>query len=288
MITTCTRRSTRYVYSNYDLVRNPGVLMRLVYHVQSRCNNKQRSRAPPRAVTMGNSCGSACGATRRIKTPDLENSVEVIQRSAERVETASGSNTLKRVNQYKMEDKLGQGAYGAVYRAFDERTGEVVAIKVMEKGELRKKMQGFSHVAGGKPGLSKPAAQGTGVSMSILKEIAVMKRVRHPNCVHLFEVIEDLVGDRIFLVMELLVGGEVMAKDNLPNGLAYLDEENARAVFRDLLDGLECTHHLVFRVHPTQLALSYLSLGPCPPREAATVHARRPTWQRHSAPGHQA
>ena len=69
-----------------------------------------------------------------------------------------------------------------------------------------------------------------------------MKRVAHPNCVRLFEVIDDPVGDRIFLVMDLLLGGEVLSPSNLPPGQAYLNEEDALEVFRDLLDGLEYLH----------------------------------------------
>ena len=180
---------------------------------------------------MGAACSCGKSAARRREAKNGSDD-EVIEHEVERIETKSGSSVLTRVNQYKMEAMLGKGAFGAVYRASDTAQGDVVAVKVMEKGELRKKTKQ----------LGRPKPQGTMVSMTILKEIAVMKRVRHPNCVHLFEVIDDPMGDRIFLIMEMLSGGEVMAEDNLPAEKTFLEEWIARSVFRDLIDGLEYLH----------------------------------------------
>ena len=174
--------------------------------------------------------GNTCGKPQRRREFD-SGEASVLENSLEKIETKSGTSVISRVNQYKIADVLGKGAYGAVYRAVDTARGDVVAIKVMEKGELRKKTKQI-----GRP---QPQSQ---VATTILREIAVMKRVRHVNCVHLFEVIDDPLGDRIFLVMELLQGGEVMAEANLPPDQAHLDEPTARFIFRDLLDGLEYLH----------------------------------------------
>ena len=38
------------------------------------------------------------------------------------------------------------------------------------------------------------------------REIAIMKKINHPHCVQLFEVIDDPKTERLFLVMELLTG----------------------------------------------------------------------------------
>ena len=155
----------------------------------------------------------------------------VRERSLERFETANRG--LKAVNQYSVERLLGKGTFGAAYSAVDDDKRERVAIKMIEKGELRKKMHGYRKARN---------AQSTAVTSTVLKEIAVMKRVQHPNCVRLFEVIDDPKGGRIFMVMELLLGGEVMAEDNLPVDQPHLSEAQARAVFRDLLNGLEYLH----------------------------------------------
>ena len=184
-----------------------------------------------------------CSTSKQARRGAGDGDEDVVERSIERIETRRGGGgagggkdgDIARVNQYKIEAFLGKGAFGAVYRAVDEVRNEMVAVKVMNKAELRKKSKAIG-------GRGPPKPKETGVSMTLLKEIAVMKRVQHPNCVRLFEVIDDAMGDRMFLIMELLTGGEVMAPGNLPAGQEYLDEAQARAVFRSLLDGLEYLH----------------------------------------------
>ena len=179
--------------------------------------------------------GAACSCRRR-RVRDVDDVRKVEERTVETIERKAGSMTLARVNQYRMEQVLGKGSFGAVYRASDMARGDAVAVKVMDKAELRKKMK----QVGNKPQQLMP--QGTIVSNSILKEIAVMKRVRHAHCACLFEVIDDPLGDRIFLVMELLLGGQVMDEPNLPTNQSFLEEWMARSVFRNLLDGLHYLH----------------------------------------------
>jgi len=67
-----------------------------------------------------------------------------------------------------------------------------------------------------------------------------MKKIDHPNIVKLYEVVCDPQGDHIFLVMELLQGGDVMHPSNL-DGRTCLSEAEARFVMQDVLSGL---HHL--------------------------------------------
>ncbi|KOO34539.1 calcium calmodulin-dependent protein kinase kinase 1 [Chrysochromulina tobinii] len=178
--------------------------------------------------------GAGCSCRRERR--DVDNVRRVEERTVETIERKAGSMTLARVNQYRMEQVLGKGSFGAVYRASDMARRDAVAVKVMDKAELRKKMKQL----GNKPQELMP--QGTIVSNSILKEIAVMKRVRHAHCACLFEVIDDPLGDRIFLVMELLLGGQVMDEPNLPANQTFLEEWMARSVFRNLLDGLQYLH----------------------------------------------
>jgi len=131
---------------------------------------------------------------------------------------------LERVNQYQIKKLLGKGAYGAVYQAADDN-GELVAIKVLDRSLLKRK-----------PMMQKKALEDE------MREIAVMKRVNHPHCVQLFEVIDDAEHDRTFLILELLRGGHVMDEQNLPPSMNYLPETCARVVFRELLLGLEYLH----------------------------------------------
>ena len=181
-----------------------------------------------------------CGpSSQRRRSVVLTSVVE--EHTAETIETKKDSNTLTRVNQYKIERVLGKGAFGEVYLALDQNH-ETVAVKVMDKGELRKKSKQLGKPAMKRPGAKPAADAGPSVSEQILREIATMKRVQHPNCVRLFEVIDDALGDRMFLIMEFLDGGEVLTKKNLPEGADSLAEEHALEIFRDLLDGLEYLH----------------------------------------------
>lgn len=63
--------------------------------------------------------------------------------------------------------------------AVDKRTGQHVAIKVIDKQHSRED------------------------NVSVDVEIAILKRVRHPNVIALFDVHEGMA--KIFLVMELYV-----------------------------------------------------------------------------------
>lgn len=74
--------------------------------------------------------------------------------------------------------ELGRGAGGKVKLAEDQKNGEMVALKIVEKqvrGRLGADMttQRQKHL------------------FKIQKEIAIMKKCRHPNVVSLKEVLED-------------------------------------------------------------------------------------------------
>ena len=75
--------------------------------------------------------------------------------------------------------------HGSVRRAFDARTGERVAVKIVPREERRR--------------LGEPALAGE----KVRREIAVMKKAVHRNVVQLKEVIDDPRSQKIFLVLEL-------------------------------------------------------------------------------------
>ena len=57
--------------------------------------------------------------------------------------------------------------------------------------------------------------QGTGTALDgVLKEIGVMKQLQHPNCVQLWEVIDDPAHNHMYLVMEFIEGGDLAAPIN--------------------------------------------------------------------------
>lgn len=78
---------------------------------------------------------------------------------------------------YKRLDVLGEGAYGIVYKAQHLKTGEIVAIKKVKFEE-------------------------DGVPSTAIREISLLKNLKHPNVVELKEAIFE--GDRLYLVFEYL------------------------------------------------------------------------------------
>lgn len=89
------------------------------------------------------------------------------------------------VGNYTFLRTIGHGQFGKVKLAVHNKTKTKVAIKVIKKGGIDE-----------------------GASKFILREIQIMKRLRHPNIIQLYEVIDTEA--RLFLVMEYASGGEVM------------------------------------------------------------------------------
>ena len=146
--------------------------------------------------------------------------------------TMDADDLVTQVNQYKMGKVLGQGTYGIVYQARgalrSASTGTPqgaqleVAVKVLNRSVLRRKKVG----------------KGTALD-GVLKEIGVMKKLRHPHCVQLFEVIDDKDKDCMYLVMEFVAGGDLNRP--IKRGEA-VSEATLRGWMRDVVLGLEHLH----------------------------------------------
>jgi serine/threonine protein kinase len=125
----------------------------------------------------------------------------------EEFDEASGN--VVKVNQYTLGRLLGRGGFAEVYLAFF-KTGlspvpEYYAIKVVNRKRLARKRLGRSSNA----------------LILLAKEIAVWKKLVHPNLVNLVEVIDDHKHDHVYLVAELMSGGTVMEDEEpLPLDIA--------------------------------------------------------------------
>jgi len=77
----------------------------------------------------------------------------------------------------------------------------------------------------------------------IRREVAVMKRLNHPNLVQLFEVLDDPEEDSLYMVLEMCKKGVVM-KVGLGEQAIPHPENMCRTWFRDLILGIEyCEYH---------------------------------------------
>ncbi|KAM3374899.1 CBL-interacting serine/threonine-protein kinase 25 [Capsicum galapagoense] len=115
---------------------------------------------------------------------------------------------------YEMGRLLGQGTFAKVYYGRDIKTSESVAIKVINKDHVKRE----------------------GMMEQIIREISVMRLVRHPNIVELKEVMAT--KQKIFVVMEYVKGGELFAK--VANG--KLKEDVARKYFQQLISAVDFCH----------------------------------------------
>ncbi|XP_050441184.1 calcium/calmodulin-dependent protein kinase kinase 2 isoform X6 [Adelges cooleyi] len=146
------------------------------------------------------------------------------------VQSLDDPNTFQKLNQYKLIDSIGQGSYGLVKLAYNEQDDKHYAMKIMSKKKLMKKAGCF--------GRMNARRKGTNPLDKVYREIALLKKLDHPNVVKLVEVLEDPDEDHLYLVFELLERGEVMQVPGDPP----MAESKARSYFRDILVGLEYLH----------------------------------------------
>ncbi|KAN0065466.1 hypothetical protein ACQY0O_001302 [Thecaphora frezii] len=130
---------------------------------------------------------------------------------------------------YLLLQTLGEGEFGKVKLGVHKEWGEEVAVKLIK----REKVPGPNGVQ-----LQLDTTNRDPAKMSkVEREIQVLKDVRHPNIVRLYEVIES---DRyIGIVLEYASGGELF--DHI---LAhkYLKEEHACRLFAQLISGVSYLH----------------------------------------------
>lgn len=113
---------------------------------------------------------------------------------------------------YDFGKKLGEGAYGKVFQAFEKESGELRAIKKLDKSKIKN------------PSRFK-------------NELTALRTLDHPNIIKLFEVFED--DTNFYLVQEFCSGGElfdqIAEKD-------HFDEHYAAIVFEQILKALWYCH----------------------------------------------
>ncbi|KAL6707917.1 hypothetical protein ACN47E_003591 [Coniothyrium glycines] len=98
----------------------------------------------------------------------------------------------KIVNQYEIIDELGRGVHGKVKLGKDLPNGRYVAIKIVDRYSKRRRL-----------------GKNTSHEDKIKKEIAILKKARHPNIVSLLEVIDDPAKKKVYIVLEHVELGEV-------------------------------------------------------------------------------
>ncbi|CAM0873092.1 unnamed protein product [Alopecurus aequalis] len=118
------------------------------------------------------------------------------------------------MQKYEMGRLLGQGSFAKVYFGRNLKTSQSVAIKVIDKEKIFK----------------------CGLMDQVRREISVMKLVKHPNIVQLYEVMATKT--KIYFVLEYVKGGELFNK--VQRG--RLKEHVARKYFQQLNSAVDFCH----------------------------------------------
>uniref|UniRef100_A0A3P9NTI9 calcium/calmodulin-dependent protein kinase n=1 Tax=Poecilia reticulata TaxID=8081 RepID=A0A3P9NTI9_POERE len=165
------------------------------------------------------------------------------------------------LNQYKLKNEIGKGSYGVVKLAYNEDSEQYYAMKVVSKKKLMR-LCGF---------LRRPPPQGSNSQQDLFpksmqplervyREIAILKKLDHPNVVKLVEVLDDPDEDGLHMVKCLCV-----AFASLPLRPVIevptdnpLTEDQTRFYFRDIVLGIEYLHYhkIIHRdIKPSNLLL---------------------------------
>lgn len=123
-------------------------------------------------------------------------------------------------SKYELLHELGKGSYGAVYKARDIKTSELVAIKVISLSEGE---EGYEEIRG---------------------EIEMLQQCSHPNVVRYLGSYQG--EEYLWIVMEYCGGGSIADLMNVTE--EPLDENQIAYICREALKGLAYLHS-IFKVH---------------------------------------
>ena len=118
---------------------------------------------------------------------------------------------------YAIKKDLGEGTFGKVKLGQHLATKEKVAIKILEKEKIVDE----------------------GDRERISREIQILKILRHPSIIQLYEIIED--DSKLYLVTEYANGGELF---DYIVAHQKLKEVEASRLFQQIIDGVEYIHKL--------------------------------------------
>jgi [calcium/calmodulin-dependent protein kinase] kinase len=129
----------------------------------------------------------------------------------------------KRVNNYIIINDLGEGAQGKVKLVEDVNTNTLYAMKIQNLSTKKHFGQ-------------------TDRDFGASKEIAIMKKLDHPNVIRLHEVMESQEDGKIYMILEYSLQGPVL-EVRQDGTCEPLEIETVRTYMRDVISGLSYLHH---------------------------------------------
>lgn len=113
----------------------------------------------------------------------------------------------KVLNTYEIRGEIGRGEHGKVKLARDLHSGELVAIKIVNRKNKKER-----YLLSNRGSIAAPNHPYSDYETKIRREIAIMKRCDHKYIVNLKEVLDDRRSHKIYLVLEYLEKGEIKWK----------------------------------------------------------------------------
>ncbi|KAF9900202.1 hypothetical protein EC991_007787 [Linnemannia zychae] len=165
--------------------------------------------------------------------------------------------TLPGLEQYNLLEKMGDGAFSNVYKAYDTKNDRLVAVKVVRKYDMNAQQDKHLHRdMKKKPRMTERA--------NILKEVQIMRQLKHPGIVELHEFSES--DEHYFLVLELAPGGELFHRIVK---LTYFSEELTRHVIVQVAQAIRYLHEEKGVIHrdikPENILFDPIPIIPSPP-----------------------
>lgn len=117
-------------------------------------------------------------------------------------------------DKYEMGEKLGAGHYAEVFLCRNRGTGTLHAVKVVDKSKTTTKQQG-----------------------DFLGEVAILRELNHAHCLRMDGHFDE--GSRVFVVLELIQGGELFQKICKEK---HFTEKKAAGMMHDILSGIAYLH----------------------------------------------
>ncbi|KUI67815.1 Serine/threonine-protein kinase ssp1 [Cytospora mali] len=123
----------------------------------------------------------------------------------------------KIINHYEVIEEIGRGVHGKVKLARDLDNGQNVAIKIVPRFSRKRRLGRIT--------------QNVSPYEKTKREIAILKKIRHPNVVALLEVIDDPDYKKIYLCLEHVECGEIVWRKK---GLPYICNFERKRVEREV------------------------------------------------------
>ncbi|KAM5432339.1 putative non-specific serine/threonine protein kinase [Microsporum ferrugineum] len=142
----------------------------------------------------------------------------------------------KLINEYEILEELGRGEHGKVKLGRHLKTAQSVAIKIVQRYSKRRRL--------GK--LGNPEDK-------VKKEVAILKKARHPNVVSLLEVIDDPNQQKVYIVLEYIENGEIVWRKKGLKEIVLVDKQRLDREKRGIPDSLSFIENSQQFIHNTQL-----------------------------------